>query len=75
MKNWEISMVSKILIVLECINLMLDDGRELYYHCADNSVYVKRYGEGMKLLKSGKSLNQFDILHYLIGFRENLCLN
>jgi hypothetical protein len=54
---------------------MLNDGSELYYHCADNSVYIKRFGEGMRLLKSGKSLNQFDILHYLIGFRENLCLN
>ena len=75
MKQTNISMVSKIFNVLECINLMLDDGRELYYHCADNSVYIQKFGEGMRLLKSGKSLNQFDILNYLIGFRENLCLN
>lgn len=70
-------MIAKIMNVIECINLMLmdSDGSELYYHCADNSVYIKRFWEGMKLLKSGKSLNQFDILHYLIGFRENLCLN
>ena len=70
----KITMLDKIKNVIECINLMLNDGSELYYHCADNSVYIKRFGEG-KLLKSGKSLNQFDILHYLIGFRENLCLN
>lgn len=72
MKNLNID---KIMNVIECINLMLNDGRELYYHSADNSIYIGWAGNGMKLLKSGKSLNQFDILHYLIGFRENLCLN
>ena len=72
MKNLNIN---KIMNVIECINLMLNDGRELYYHCADNSVYIQNFWEGMKLLKSGKGLNQMDILHYLIGFRENLCLN
>ena len=71
----KITMLDKIMNVIECINLMMGDGRELYYHPADNSVYIQKFGEGMKLLKSGKSLNQFDILHYLIGFRENLCLN
>ena len=61
--------------VIECINLMLNDGSELYYHCADNSVYVGLLGCGIRLLKDGKKLEQKDILHYLIGFRENLCLN
>lgn len=61
--------------VIECINLMLNDGSELYYNCADNSVYIKRFGEGMKLLKDGKGFNQNDILSYLIGYREGLCLN
>lgn len=61
--------------VIECINLLLDDGRELFYHCADNSIYISRIWEGMKLLKNGKNLNQYDVLCYLIGFRANLWLN
>ena len=70
-------MLAKIMNVIECINLMLmdSDGSELYYHCADNSIYIKRFGEGMKLLKDGKGFNQNDILSYLIGYREGLCLN
>lgn len=69
--------MAKIMNVIECINIMTleDNGSELYYHPADNSIYISRFGAGMKLLKNGKDLTQNDILHYLIGFRENLCLN
>lgn len=35
--------INKIMNVIECINLMLNDGRELYYHCADNSVYIQNF--------------------------------
>lgn len=69
--------MAKIMNVIECINIMIleDNGSELYYHPADNSIYISKFGDGMKLLKNGKDLTQNDILHYLIGFRENLCLN
>ena len=70
-------MISKIMNVIECINLMLKDwdGSELYYHPADNSIYRSEVGKSMKLLKDGKGFNQYDILCYLIGYREGLCLN
>lgn len=70
-------MMAKIMNVIECINIMSleGNGSELYYHPADNSIYISRFGEGMKLLKDGRNLNQNAILHYLIGYRENLCLN
>lgn len=60
--------------VIECINIMSGDGSELWYHSADNSIYRSWLGP-VKLLKDGKDLTQRDILHYLIGYREGLCLN
>lgn len=79
MKQTDELMLNKIMNVIECINLMTTwedgDGSELFYHSANNSLYISWLGKWMRLLKDGKDLSQREILYYLIGFRENLCLN
>lgn len=78
MKNTDLLMGAKIRNLLECINLMLKDlggvDAELVYW-ANNSIYKYWVDWDYKLVKDGRDLEPQDILNYLIGFREGLCLN
>lgn len=78
MKNTDLLMGAKIRNLLECINIILKDlgwiDAELVYW-ANNSIYKYWVDGNYELVKDGRNLEPKDILNYLIGYREGLCLN